>query len=187
MSDQTDNFLFGGAKSATFPTIGTTLSGTITAPPEMSQQRDMKTGDLKVWPDGNPMMQMVLTLDTDEHDPADPDDDGQRRLFIKSGLKSAVARAVKAAGATRLEVGGTLTVRYSSDGKQEKRGFSAPKIYEATYQRPADNLLGAAEPAAATAAAPAATAAAPATTAAALGNLSPEAAAALANLLGGNQ
>lgn len=174
-----DQFLMGGSKSASFLEIGATLTGTISEPPVLQQQKDMKTGDLQVWPDGNPKMQLVVTLDTDQRDPEDPDDDGKRRLFVKSGLKAAVARAVRSAGATRLEVGGKLTVTYTGDGKQEKRGFNPPKQYSAEYVKPVDASLGVAEPPAEAPAEP------PAGIADALkgANLSPEAMAALKGLI----
>ena len=177
-----DSFLFGSGKSASFPHIGSSITGTVSAPPELQQQRDMESGKPLTWDDGNPRMQMVITLDTDERDPEDPDDDGTRRLFVKSGMKPAIARAVNAAGASRIEVGWRLTVTYTADDNaRKKKGFSAPKIYEATYVRPADQALGVETEA------PAAQAAAPAAgagdnPAAALGNLSPEALAALKGL-----
>ncbi len=179
-----DSFLFGGGKSASFPHIGSSITGTVSAPPELQQQRDMESGKPLTWEDGNPRMQMVITLDTDERDPEDPDDDGTRRLFVKSGMKPAIARAVKAAGASRIEVGGRLTVTYTADDNaRKKKGFSAPKKYEATYVRPADQALGV-EPAAPAAAAQAAAPAAGAgdNPGAALGNLSPEAMEALKGL-----
>lgn len=188
MSDHNvDSFLFGGAKSATFPQIGATITGTISAPPELQQQRDMESGKPLTWEDGNPRMQMVVTLDTDERDPEDEDDDGTRRLFVKSGMKAAVARAVKAAGATKLEVGGRLTVKYvADDNARKKRGFNAPKVYEAHYVKPVDAALGVEESAPAANSAPAAQPAAGAGDNPAAGlaasNLSPEALEALKGL-----
>lgn len=184
MSDNNvDGFLFGGSKSATFPSIGTTITGTVSAPPELQQQRDMKDGKPKTWDDGNPMMQMVITLDTDLREPGDDEDDGSRRLFVKSGMKSSIARAVKAAGATRIEVGGKLTVKYVADGEQKQRGFSPPKIYEASYVKPVDQALGV-DPTPASESPAAQPQASQPAAAPDLGNLSPEALAALQGLLG---
>jgi hypothetical protein len=178
-----DNFLFGGGKSASFPHIGSKITGTVSAPPELQQQRDMESGKPLTWDDGNPRMQMVITLDTDERDPEDPDDDGTRRLFVKSGMKAALARAVKAAGASRIEVGGRLTVTYTADDNaRKKKGFNAPKIYEATYVRPADQALGVETAAPAAQAQAAAPAAGAGDNSAAVGNLSPEALEALKGL-----
>lgn len=130
-----DDFLLGGggAPSAKFVTPGTVIAGRITQQPTVQQQRDIQTGEKKFWNDGNPMMQLVVTIQTDQRDPSISDDDGQRRLFIKGALQAAVADAVRTAGATGLEVGGHLTVTYTHDGTPKQRGFSAPKQYTATY------------------------------------------------------
>lgn len=152
MSDSANDFLMGGggAPSAKFPTIGTTVKGTIVSF-ETTQQIDFATKLPKKWDDGNPMMQLVVTLQTEERDPDEPDDDGKRRLFVKSQMREAVADAVRAVGGNGLEHGATLAVRYESD-KPSQRG-NPTKIYRAQYQRPtadvgagsgvsADDLIG---------------------------------------------
>ncbi|THA56232.1 hypothetical protein E6R62_12385 [Streptomyces sp. A1136] len=130
-----DDFLMGGggAPSAKFPTPGTSLTGRITERPTVEQQRDIKDGTPKFWSDGNPMNQLVITVQTDQRDPSIEEDDGRRRLFVKGQLKNAVADAVRAAGARGLEVGGILTVTYTHDGQATQRGFSPPKQYTAQY------------------------------------------------------
>jgi hypothetical protein len=143
-----DDFLMGGggAPSAKFPSPGTAVSGPITQRPTVEQQRDIQTGEKKFWQDGNPMMQLVVTVQTNERDPQVNDDDGRRRLFVKGQMKQAVADAVRAAGAAGLEVGGVLTVTYTHDGQPKQRGFSAPKQYRAEYIPAAAVQLQAPEP-----------------------------------------
>ncbi|MFD8847055.1 hypothetical protein [Streptomyces pseudogriseolus] len=141
----------GGAPTAKFPTPGTTVGGRITEQPKVEQQRDIQSGELKFWSDGNPMMQLVVTVQTDERDPSVEDDDGRRRIFVKGQMKNAVADAVRQAGAKGLEVGGTLHVRYTHDGTPKQRGFSAPKQYAAKYTPAAQAELAAPAPAAAAA------------------------------------
>ncbi|MFD7990764.1 hypothetical protein [Streptomyces mexicanus] len=143
----------GGAPTAKFPTPGTVVGGRITEPPTVEQQRDIQTGEKKFWADGNPMMQLVVTVQTDQRDPSIEDDDGRRRIFVKGQMKNAVADAVRNAGAKGLEVGGILRVRYTHDGTPKQRGFSAPKQYEAHYTPAAQAEFG--TPAAAPAPAPA--------------------------------
>lgn len=149
----------GGVPSAKFETVGASARGTvdnITA----SQQTDFTTGELLTWPNGDPRMQVLVDLATEQRDPAVADDDGRRRLYIKGkNLTAAVREAVRKAGAKGLEVGGLLTVTYIGDGTQEKRGINAPKLYEASYRPPdhaaaANAALGLAEPAATPPAAP---------------------------------
>lgn len=139
-----NDFLMGeSVPSAKFPQIGATVTGTICEPPVVQQQRDYTTGELKFWSDGNPMMQLVVTLQTTERDPDIVDDDGRRRVYVRGQLKKAVQRAVKATGAPGLEVGGQLTVTYARDGQPTNPRFNPPKEYTATYHPPA---AGATEP-----------------------------------------
>ena len=139
-------FLMGrGGRSAKFPAIGTSVSGQIVKEPEVTQQTEFGTGRPLTWDDGRPRLQLVVTLQTDERDPSDPDDDGKRVLYVKGkSMTNAVRDAVRKAGANGLEVGGTLTVTYVGDGKAE-RGMP-PKLYSAVYQRPivheVSDLLG---------------------------------------------
>lgn len=133
----------GGAPTAKFPTVGTTVGGRITEPAKVEQQRDIKTGDKKFWSDGDPMMQLVVTVQTDQRDPALTEDDGKRRLFIKGQMKNAVADAVREASAPGLEVGGSLWVRFTHELPANGPGMSPPKQYEAKYVTAATNALGA--------------------------------------------
>lgn len=132
----------GGAPTAKFPAIGTVVGGQITEPPTLEQQRDIKTGEKKFWGNGDPMMQMVVTVQTDQRDPATEDDDGKRRIFIKSHMKNAVADAVRAAGAKGLEVGGILRVRFTSELPASGPGMSPAKQYNAHYVAAAAAHLG---------------------------------------------
>lgn len=130
----------GGAPSASFPDIGTVWKGRITEQPQVQQQRDAQTKELKFWADGNPMMQLVVTIQTDKRDATIQDDDGKRRLFIKSQMLQAVRDAVQAAGAPGLAVGGTLGVKYTGDGERKKGALSAPKVYKASYEPPTTSV-----------------------------------------------
>ena len=65
---------------------------------ESRQQTDYTSGEPLTWDDGNPRMQLVITLATDERDPDDPTDDGHRNLYAKGKLLDAIRQALKAAG-----------------------------------------------------------------------------------------
>lgn len=138
MSNQATDFLMGGGvPSAKFPSVGDTVSGRIVRVGDPVQQRDYATGQPKFWDDGSPMMQLPVEVATDQRDPSVPDDDGTRCVWIKGQLRNAVRDAVRNAGANGLQVGGTLTVTYARDGQPSKKGFNAPKEYEARYTPPA--------------------------------------------------
>lgn len=187
MTTNPDEFLFGSAApTVKFDTPGVTVTGRI-VDRKVNQQTDFKTGELLTWPSGDPRMQLIVTLQTDQRDPSVDDDDGRRRLFVKGKrLTEAVRDAVKAAGVKKLEDGGTLTVTYVRDGVPENKGISPPKEYTASYQPPAvdatSDYLGTAQPTQTPQPAPPPQPVAAASASAGNGGLTPEAQAALANL-----
>lgn len=157
--DQANALLMGGgSKAARFDGIGVSVGGVIddiTA----KQQTDFTTGEPKTWPNGDPMMQVLVRVQTTLSE--DADDDGLRTIYVKGkSLTGAVRDAVRKAGAKGLEVGGTLTVTYTGDGVAERKGINPPKLYAAEYTPPdqaaaANAALGLAEtPAAAPAGLP---------------------------------
>lgn len=131
-NDVNDLLLAGGAKTVKFPTVGTTVKGTITAL-EQRQATDIN-GNPETWDSGEPKMQIIVTLDTDERDPDVDDDDGSRRLFVKGNLFAELRKAVKASG-QRLAIGGVIEAKYHADG-EAKRGLSAPKLFKVRYTPP---------------------------------------------------
>jgi hypothetical protein len=151
MSD-IDRFLFGGGgKSFKFETIGDTVEGTITDV-AVSQQTSLEDNTPLTWADGSPRMQLVITLQTEARD--DDEDDGVRKVYAKGGkyevasgtgssMKEAIAEAVKKAGAKSIDEGATLKVGYSGEGKKTNRGFSAPKLFRATYTPPVKSVAAA--------------------------------------------
>lgn len=132
MTSVEDFLSTGGAPVAKFPTPGTTVKGTVESA-VVSQQTDID-GTPKTWDDGNPRMQIVVTLQTDER--TLDDDDGKRRVFVKGQMLTALKDALRVAGAKSPEVGGTLAIQYKEDGEQKRAGFNAPKIYVAKYKAP---------------------------------------------------
>jgi hypothetical protein len=133
-----NDLLAGGTKvpGARFENVGDAVVGTIVSA-EARQCTDMQ-GKPEVWPQGDPKMQVVITLQTDERDTSIEDDDGQRRLFAKKpgAMLSAI---VEALGGQRLEVGGRLAVKFTGTEPSSTAGFSPKKLYAAAYQPPAAN------------------------------------------------
>jgi hypothetical protein len=143
-------------RSASFLSIGDTFEGDLCSPAETVQARDMKTGELKTWPDGNPIWQIVLPVQTTMHRPDIENDDGVRYLYVdgskKKGSESkhdAIATAMKAAGATDFEIGAHVKITYVGDGPKTGTSYP-PKRYRAEWRRPASNaanLMGLDSPA----------------------------------------
>ena len=134
MTNDPNSFLMGsGGRSATFPAIGTQYDGFITSY-ELRQQTDFKSGKPMTWDDGNPRMQLVVTLRTELKD--DDDDDGMRTLYIKGQMQKAVRDAVSKAGAKGITHDGRLFVRFISEGEAPGKGLNAPKNYIVKYAPP---------------------------------------------------
>lgn len=144
--DANDWLMAGGVRSAKFTSVGDYVKGYIMRPPDMQQVRDLNTKAPKFWDDGKPQMQMRITLMTDERDPEDVDDDGQRALYVKGVMQRALADAVRAAKAPGLQVGGKLMVTYTGDGKPSGKGMNAPKLYECKYRAPEPDVVPVPEP-----------------------------------------
>lgn len=139
MTMDVNDLLTAGEKipGAKFETIGDKIVGSIVSA-EARQTTDIQTGQPEVWPQGDPKMQVVITLQTDERDASIEDDDGKRRVYAKK--PSAMLTAIIAALAgQRLEVGGRLAVQFTGTEPASTRGFNDKKLYQAAYQPPAAN------------------------------------------------
>lgn len=144
--DPNDWLLASGVRSASLKNVGDNVVGHIMRQPELQQQRDINTGAPKTWNDGNPMMQVRVVLMTEERDASDPEDTGERAIYVKGNMQKAVALAVRQAGATGLEVGGKLMITYTGDGAVTQRGFNPPKLYTAKYRSPEPQPVPVPEP-----------------------------------------
>jgi len=122
--------------SAKFGAIGDKVVGTITSI-KHQQQTDLD-GKPKYFASGDPMMLYVITLQ--------PDGADQVALWAKGGrfvakvgtgesMLSAIGTAVRAAGASSVEVGGKLAMAFTGEG-EAKAGMNAPKLFTAQYQPP---------------------------------------------------
>lgn len=108
----------GGAPGWKFSDPGDSHEGTVIRF-EAKQEREYdpanpSQGAPKFFKSGAPIMSIVVEVQTHERDPMAREDDG-RRLFYVEGrhLKDAVRDAVRASGATGLEVGGHLAVTFT--------------------------------------------------------------------------
>lgn len=148
-SDTIHDFIHqSGAKSFPFENRGDRVSGIITAM-DMRQQTDMKSGEPKTFSNGDPMMVLVITLQTDLGD--GEEDDGTRTVWARRGsyqvvdghgvaMIPAIRDAIIKAGVKDMEEGGWLAVEYTGDGKRTASGFTAPKLYVAEYRAPKANV-----------------------------------------------
>jgi hypothetical protein len=120
--------------------------GTIVAS-QARQATDIK-GTPKTFDSGDPMLEVVVTLNTDLRDNG-PEDDGQRRLIAGFEMQKAIGQAMRDADVKELENGGLLAVEYYADQASDKPGYNPRKLYRAEYRPPTstagvNSLLGAA-------------------------------------------
>lgn len=178
MSNDSYDFLGISGKSGApyfpFHEPGTTITGKITAEPVQRDKTEPGTNKVMTYSDGNPQKVLVVTLQTSLVGVNGSDDDGLRSLWVSTiGQKRALADAVRAAGKEGLDVGGTLTMTFTGYGERSAPGLNPMKVFEASYTPPnassefiktvaPQTNSGSDDP---------------------LGNLSPEARAALANLV----
>ena len=127
--------------SCKFKTPGETHTGVITQISDRMPVTKYGTTDPDYWPDGSPKQQVVITLATDERDPEDPNDSGERSLWVTESRKAgtilaAIIQATRQANA-KLEIGGTLSVSFTGHDPNSKNPAQPRKLYAATYQPPA--------------------------------------------------
>lgn len=151
MSDPTGSDLIMGigGPAAKFDTIGTVVKGQIVDIGK-GQQRDYLSKEPLFWQanrkpgtavTNDPVMQAIITVQTDLRDPAVDNDDGQRRIYVGGqNIREAVRDAVIKSGAKDIRVGGTLAVKYTAGAG----GTGDPKQFYAEYAPPAAgmDLLG---------------------------------------------
>lgn len=140
--DDVNDYLFqGGAKAFQFNNIGDAVEGRIVSA-ELRQQTSIEGLKLS-WDNGDPRMQLVITLATKLQDTED--DDGLRTVYAKGGrydvqsgegtsMRDAIADAVRTMGEKRLEEGDELVIAFTGLGVA-KRGYSQPKLYTAGFRK----------------------------------------------------
>lgn len=141
MSNDIQDFLDsaggGSTPSASLDNPGDSVRGVITNL-DQRQMKDFDTKELETWPNGEPKMQLIVTVQTDERDPAIEDDDGQRNIYApkdnrESSKFQAIADAVKATRSA-ISVGATLALVYTEDAPKAKGAARGRKLYQAAYK-----------------------------------------------------
>jgi hypothetical protein len=132
-----DEFMSGGAKSASFKQIGDTVEGTICG--EMERKHQTKPGgtELRYFPSGDPMYVYLIPVATEHR--VDEDDDGKRTLWASYEMKKAIQQAVAAAGAKTPEKGAHLKVTLT--GLEPTKFSTQKKLYSAVYTPAANNTF----------------------------------------------
>jgi uncharacterized protein with beta-barrel porin domain len=106
--------------------VGDAYTGTITAL-ETAQVRNYESGEPEFWEDGNPKLQIVVTLATSYGDGAE--DDGERKVYLFGQKLQAAKAALKEAGLTKLEIGSSFTITYSGTKPSSNKKYNDVKLY----------------------------------------------------------
>jgi hypothetical protein len=158
--DDDDFLMAGGGVSCQFPKKGDSYTGTIVKSGRARPQTDPESGDVKTFKSGDVRQTKPVTLvcenpkgrwDKDAMEYTDiEDDNGERVLWVQGSMKNAVRDAIlkafKESGVKSkpgLELGGLLTVTYSSSIPSGKKGVNPTKVYTAEYVLAKDNKANA--------------------------------------------
>lgn len=129
------------APALPFETVGTFHDLEVTEV-QQKQKTDFETGDMETWPDGNPVMQLVITGKVAESYRTDDDDTLLRRFYAPkpSAKLKAIVEGLQAAGEIEPKPGGKMRITYTGDGQRQagKKG-NPPKLYTVQYKAPPAN------------------------------------------------
>jgi hypothetical protein len=109
--------------------VGDSYTGVITDL-ETAQVRNYETGDPEFWEDGNPKLQIVVTLATEYGD--DAEDDGERKVYLFGQKLQAAKAAMKEANVTKLEKGFTFTIAFAGEKPSSNKKYNNVKLYGIT-------------------------------------------------------
>jgi len=125
-----------GGKYFPFARIGDSIEGKV-LDVKIIQARDFRTKELQTWASGDPMYNVVATVQG-LPDPTDPEHDGAWSAYIKwwGTQRMALQQALSQAGVDDIVVGGWLKATYVADGPAQA-GMNPPKLIEFVYRPPA--------------------------------------------------
>lgn len=128
IDEAAQGFLDGlGAPALSFPTEGTGYVGQVVSA-TTAPQTDINTGEVQTFADGNPKMQLIVTLATDLRDESVEGDDGERRWFSSYGAAKSLKAALKAAR-TDLAPGVTVAIVHDATDAPATKGLNGAKHY----------------------------------------------------------
>jgi uncharacterized protein with beta-barrel porin domain len=109
--------------------VGDSFTGVITEL-ETAQVRNYETGDPEFWEDGNPKLQIVVTLATEYGDGVE--DDGERKVYLFGQKLQAAKAAMKEANVTKLEKGFGFTITFAGEKPSSNKKYNNVKLYGIT-------------------------------------------------------
>jgi hypothetical protein len=125
----------GGPPALKLDQQGVEVGGRIVSKPTARQEHEFgHPENKKVFPSGDPIMGILVDVQTNQRDASIDDDDGVRRLYVEGKrLKAAVREAVQTSDAPGLEVDGELYVTFIGKADEGGTPENRPKLYQARY------------------------------------------------------
>lgn len=126
--------------------VGEGYEGTVVSARTVQVRNYEDPTKLEYWDDGKPKLQIEVTLATDYADPTDPDDDGQRRVFLFGQKLRAAQDEFRKKGLKKLEAGYHFKITLVGTKPSQNKRYNDVKLYEieinpATSNAAVDALL----------------------------------------------
>lgn len=126
--------------------VGEGYEGTVVSARTVQVRNYEDPTKLEYWDDGKPKLQIEVTLATDYADPSDPDDDGQRRVFLFGQKLRAAQDEFRKKGLKKLEAGYHFKITLTGTKPSQNKRYNDVKLYEieinpATSNAAVDALL----------------------------------------------
>lgn len=145
-----DALLMGrkGEPAAKFPHPGASIEGTVVAKEAAPKRKYSRNPNApveyevyKTGPNaGQPIKELIVTLQTALRDPAIENDKGLRRVFFPFQMQQEMAKSIKAAGGQGLPIGAWLRITFTHEVPSEGGG-SPRKEYSVEYRGVADQMI----------------------------------------------
>jgi hypothetical protein len=139
--------------------VGTGYSGILVEDLVKNQVIDFDTKEPKWWKNGDPIMQVVATvqLDAGTFQPIDEDDYGLRRIYFKSGALTAFQNEVREKKIGRFGPGTRISIQLIGFKPNKDPNMNPANVFQVTIgpefvpwippeQRAVDNVVGFAQP-----------------------------------------
>lgn len=110
--------------------VGEGYEGTVVSARTVQVRNYEDPTKLEYWDDGKPKLQIEVTLATDYADPTDPDDDGQRRVFLFGQKLRAAQDEFRKKGLKKLEAGFHFKIKLVGTKPSQNKRYNDVKLYE---------------------------------------------------------
>jgi hypothetical protein len=148
-----DSLLFGNSiTSAKFASHGDKIAGHLVGKDtqhkaKFNPQNPSDKSELMYFKSGDPVLELILDLQTDERDPEVENDNGVRRVYVPFQMQQALQQAVKEAGIKKsLPLGSHIEITHTHS-VPSKGGGSPRKEYKVVVTGPADKIATGTAPA----------------------------------------